>query len=121
MNTKVEYLYRDAANYKSHGAMVMEGVPDQDLAARLRSALFDRSYLVAAQVGIPSLAPWMVEGTPPDEELDHSLHEVQWPPTETLDPVTEPAVTFEEFVTRVERAQADGWAIGDPIHGGPHA
>jgi hypothetical protein len=109
MNTLLEYLYRDAANYKRHGAFTFVGTPTEPLLERLRAALFDREFVVAAQVGLPSLAPWMLGEEPYDSSVDHALHEVVWPPSPTDEEPCEPTVTLESFVGRVEQASREGW------------
>ena len=114
MNTNLQYLYRDAANYKRHGAFTFVGAPTASLLERLRHALFDREFLVAAQVGLPSLAPWMLGEEPYDSSVDHALHEMVWPPSPTDQDPSEPPMTFETFVQRVEQASREGWALATP-------
>lgn len=114
MNTRLDYLYRDAANYKTHGTHVFAGPPEAPLIDRLRAALFDREYLVASQVGIPAVAPWMLGDATYDESVDHLLHEVLWPPSPTSADPTDPGISFKEFVRQVEEASRSGWDFANP-------
>ena len=75
MNIRMEYLYRDAANYKWWGSVVVaacDAVPSaveaQDAA---RAILIDGAHFDAVQADLPDLreADW-------DDELDHDWHEL---------------------------------------------
>lgn len=121
MNTTLEYLYRDAANYKWHGAFSFVGAPTDSLCERLRAALFDREWLVAAQVGLPSLAPWMLGEESYDAGVDHALHEIVCPPSATDQEPDKPQMSFESFVRRVERASREGWMLTGPRQAAPRA
>ena len=121
MNTNLQYLYRDAANYKRHGAFTFVGAPTESLLERLRAALFDREFFVAEQVGLPSLAPWMLGEEPYDSSVDHALHEIVWPPSPTDQEPSEPTTTFETFVQGVEQASREGWALATPEGSGARA
>ncbi|HBB67911.1 MAG: hypothetical protein A2X28_04030 [Elusimicrobia bacterium GWA2_56_46] len=52
MNTLLEYLYRDASNYKQHGRVVLQGVISL---SSIRHLLFDKTYFIPSQVGLPDL------------------------------------------------------------------
>jgi len=71
----LEYLYRDASNYKACGALLLSGYPTQDEIAALRACLESGEYFVAEQVGIPAVYEelWELSGGPTDD--DHALHE----------------------------------------------
>lgn len=75
MNICMEYLYRDAGNYKSWGAVVVANAPDPmpptEAEAVARASLIDGNWFVAASAGVPDLraAEW-------DDELDHDWHEL---------------------------------------------
>jgi len=70
-----EYLYRDAANYKAWGEILLSGVPSQNDIAILRASLEADTYFVAEQVGIPAVYQelWDLSGGPTND--DHALHE----------------------------------------------
>jgi hypothetical protein len=53
--TVFEYMYRDAANYKLHASLWLEGdLADRD-AQRFRTLLESDEFFIAEQVGVPSL------------------------------------------------------------------
>ena len=73
-----EYLYRDAGNFKTYGALLLTGyTPDAD--ANLRACLEWGDQFVAEQVGVPVLCPehWESVGVPTGlSDLDHAIHEL---------------------------------------------
>ena len=112
MNTRVEYLCRDAANHKSFGAVVFRGSATPEQLRRLRAALISSDLLFADQVGLATLAPWRRGEAVYDENLDHEFHELIWPPiATTVEPIA-PVTTFQVFVRRVERRAEDNWGQG---------
>lgn len=110
MNTRVEYLYRDAANYKSFSEVVFTGQATKEQLRRLRSALISSEFFGAGQVGLPDLAPWKRGATVYDDEVDHGFHELAWPPTATTREPSEPVMSFEAFVRRMERRAEAEWS-----------
>lgn len=96
MNVCVEYLYRDAANYKSWGEVVFRNDCDLDVSKieeRIRAALIDGEFFVAEKVGVPVL---YFESR--DDELDHQWHEYS-AVTPSNDPITDIANRdIREFV-----------------------
>lgn len=74
MNIKLEYLYRDAANFKNWGEVVFSNPQNMDVALIVSSAekvLIDQIYFFAERAAVPNL--YFQER---DDELDHSWHEV---------------------------------------------
>lgn len=70
-----EYMYRDAGNWKTHGALLLSGNAD-GAADALREYLEWGDQFVAEQVGIPSLCEehFASTGDGPSD-LDHAYHE----------------------------------------------
>lgn len=70
-----DYLYRDAANYKVWGSLLLSGVPSQEDIEALRACMESGEYFVAEQVGIPPLYDelWALSDGPTED--DHALHE----------------------------------------------
>lgn len=68
-NTKFQYLYRDAGNYKQYGEVVFKGsiLPKEE--AALKDALFDGQWFNAKAVGVPER---FFEERNDD---DHGMHE----------------------------------------------
>jgi len=73
MNIRMEYLYRDAGNYKNWGDVVFSnpnGVPIQHAEKMVNEALIDHQYFLAKSVGVPDLHfPEF------NTDLDHHFHE----------------------------------------------
>ena len=53
MNTKIEYLYRDASNYKQHNEVVIAGEMTPQDAERIAAHMFEGDGFVPRQVGLP--------------------------------------------------------------------
>lgn len=53
MNTKVEYLYRDASNYKVHNEAVIKGTLTTEQIEEIISCCDCVEYFVPQQVGLP--------------------------------------------------------------------
>ena len=70
-----EYMYRDAANYKAWGGLLLSGAPSQEAILALRACLESGEYFVAEQVGIPPLYEELWELSDGPTEDDHALHE----------------------------------------------
>ncbi|WP_305804631.1 hypothetical protein [Stenotrophomonas sp. YIM B06876] len=72
----LEYLYRDAGNFKTHGALLLSGYEVGAEAAMLGCLDWGRQF-VAEQIGVPSLceAHWAAVGDGPSD-LDHAYHEL---------------------------------------------
>jgi len=74
MNTLLEYLYRDASNYKQFGSVVLQGsISVKDI----RPLLIDGEYFIPSQVGLPDLQHKFKEQEfeyPTGD--DHAWHEI---------------------------------------------
>ena len=53
MNTKVEYLYRDASNYKVHNEAVIKGTLTTEQIEEIMSCRDCAEYFIPQQVGLP--------------------------------------------------------------------
>ena len=72
----LEYLYRDAANWKTHGLVLLQGPCPPTLQAQIIDALDSGLYFVAEQVKLPALQRrHNAEYGNADEDLDHAFHE----------------------------------------------
>jgi hypothetical protein len=92
MNTRVEYVYRDADNYKQFASVVLMGEITPEERARIAAGLDGSECFIPSQVGLEDLQPRMPFFPNPDS--DHVWHEldtslgitlVDYPPTEDLD------------------------------------
>lgn len=74
MNTLLEYLYRDASNYKQHGSVVLRGeISLKDI----RPLLIDGEYFIPSQAELPDLQhKFRDQGFEYPTEDDHAWHEI---------------------------------------------
>ncbi len=70
-----EYMYRDGANYKAWGSLLLTGEPTQEDISELKECLDSGEYFVAEQVGVPPVYKelWDLSGGTTSD--DHALHE----------------------------------------------
>ena len=71
----MNYLYRDAGNYKQHGCVVFENPNNwrlNEVDQRIRAALIEGEFFVARHWGLPDL-----RGDEWNDELDHDWHEFE--------------------------------------------
>lgn len=96
----IEYLYRDAANWKTHGAALLTGAWSPILAAQIEAALDGDRLFVAEQVGLPELQAAHAATYGSDPDLDHPFHEfVQLRPATPEDLLrSDPAGSVEAVV-----------------------
>ena len=109
MNTCFEYLYRDGSNYKQWGAVVFRGECDGSLARRLFEALDRGEFFIANQVRLPEL---FFSDQPPYAD-DHCWHEMGEVTTTSAAADDQLGRTIEAFVTEIERASTNAWAVFD--------
>lgn len=74
MWTLFEYRYRDAGNFKSHGAVALEGVADSDDCERALKSLEDDLF-IAEQLDIPPLYSKLYQWSGGPSAADHCWHE----------------------------------------------
>ena len=107
-----EYMYRDAGNWKTHGALLLTGNAE-GVREPLRNCLDWEGLFVAEQVGIPSLYDehFAACGEGPSD-LDHAYHEfVDLRPATDEEVVRLPiAGTLDDLVGRT-RAAAGHWDV----------
>lgn len=97
IGTEIDYLYRDAGNYKFRGAIVVSG---KVLLEQLKPFLFDQTYFIPDAVGIKRLIP-----TPMTQD-DHELHEfVSFHEIDT----DRFEMRAEDLLIRFEFAAKKGW------------
>jgi hypothetical protein len=97
MNTLVEYMYRDASNYKELDSFVLGGRFDISMIERFLS---DHEFFIPERVGVKALVP--ATKTPDD----HYLHTIE-ATIETDDAVC--LMSANTFVVRMEQAAREGW------------
>lgn len=106
MNTFFHYMYRDAANHKSHGAVLLEG----DLTERQRSEIVETfeagEFFVAEQIGLPPLYGALFSFSGGRTEDDHTWHSfVRFEPSRQPDAANAPhwrsAGSFHETMSKI--------------------
>ena len=98
MYTKIEYLYRDAGNWKQYNEFIVSGA----LAlSDLKPYLHDGEFFIPGELGLDNLFPV------PFDEDDHPWHEILVI-TETSEP---PTVSFDskELISRSQKAAKNKW------------
>ena len=75
MNTRIEYLYRDASNYKQRHDVVLDGeIAESDI----RHCLWEGEYFIPSLVGLPDLQEkFGRQGFAVPTEDDHPWHEIE--------------------------------------------
>ncbi|MBP3585213.1 MAG: hypothetical protein J6J59_05960 [Peptococcaceae bacterium] len=53
LNTKIEYLYRDASNYKIYNECVVKGILTAEQREEIVDCLSEGEYFIPSQVGLP--------------------------------------------------------------------
>lgn len=113
-NTALIYLYRDGANYKNWGRVVLSGEPHDALRERIRNACQRSELFVARQIQVPEVFLYTQPDQPIDERTDHGWHEFH-----ALEPTEDPPDdthrrTIVELVDRFETASEHGWNVREP-------
>jgi len=112
-NVKFFYEYRDESNYKNFGSVIFtnpDGIPIDDIKARLQKVFFASMLFNSNQVGLPEL---FFEDFPLPSDM--TLHEFD--SIETTDEVTNDYLcrTINQFIKEAEKESATGWTVIDPL------
>jgi hypothetical protein len=76
-HTLIEYMYRDASNYKTTKVVLLEGrLTDQQI-EKILGTLEDKMFFIPGQVGLPDLQGEFEHGAGWHEQDDHVWHELQ--------------------------------------------
>lgn len=67
MNTKIEYQYRDAENYKKRDTVIIQGHISSE---EFTPLLYDNEYFIPSEVGLKDLQEL------PFQHYDHIWHEI---------------------------------------------
>ena len=103
-HTTFEYFYRDASNYKAHGAVLLDGQLDEARKREIQDRFEREEYFVAERLGVPDLRPklWAWSEGQPNQD-DHSWHEFSGlrDATTTDQQTLDRCGSVEDFVARV--------------------
>ncbi len=114
MNVRFNYLYRDAGNYKSWGAVIFrnpDGLPISEIESRLRKAFFQYDLFIAGQIGVLEVFLYDKSDATEDDVCFHEFDSVEFTnevPTDAMDR------TAAEFLEVVELSSKMGWKAFDP-------
>ncbi len=72
----MEYLYRDANNFKGFGQILLTGSISGDYIAQVESLLDSGEFFVAEQVNIPTLYSQLWKYSNGQTIADHAFHEL---------------------------------------------
>lgn len=101
-----EYCYRDASNYKSWGALLLQGYASNADIEDLQRHFDSGCYFIAEQLCIPPLYAelWAFSGGPSiDDHVWHTFHALRPATAQEMDaPVFD---TFENFLQKVKAVQ----------------
>ncbi len=103
MLTALDYLYRDAANYKAHGTVFVTGLLSPPDIAEIFAKLDSRTYFVPEQLGVPPLQSQLHALSDGPTTADHAFHELLAIREATDDEANTvvPIDSAEAFLTRV--------------------
>lgn len=114
----LEYLYRDASNYKAGGSVLLRGAATPSETQELMDCLEDSSFFVAEQVGVPVLyeALYLLSGGATED--DHGFHEFVAMRAATQKEVSElPVWGAVEDLLRAFREAKRNWRWNAPLLG----
>lgn len=84
MQTKIysvfEYFYRDAANYKAWGKLLLSGQFKDEQINQIVKRFDSREFFIAEQIGIPTLHKYLWQysnGANSDDHVWHSFHSLK--------------------------------------------
>lgn len=107
VNTKIDYLYRDADNYKVWNQCIIEGTLSEEQKQKILDSLFEGEWFIPHMVGLPEkqFEQW-------DEQSDHPFFELnEYSFEETaLSPTV--SVKAAELVAAFESCSKDNWLQG---------
>lgn len=109
MNTKIEYLYRDADNYKVWNECVVEGTLTEEQKQKILECRLEGEWFIPHMVGLPEkqFDEW-------DEQSDHPYFELwDYSFTETAQAPTV-GVKAADLLEAFERCKDVGWSESTP-------
>ncbi len=103
MNTKLTYMYRDAANYKTNHAIILAGQITESQQKAIRehgddsSGEQDAVFFIPSAIGLKDLQAELGNGEW-DEGIDHVYHTIE--EFESTEDAPTVGISSEEFVRR---------------------
>lgn len=115
-NTKIRYMYRDAANYKVGHEIVLAGRLTHEQAERIVGSLDGREFFIPSQVGLRDIQGDFESGKSWDDEDDHVWHTIEG--VELVDePVTASGHDARSVAEMMESWPEDarGWDVAERL------
>lgn len=115
----MEYLYRDANNFKSWGQVLLTGDITENYVAEIESFLDSSECFVAEQVGIPALYSQLWDLSNGPTIADHAFHELS-----KFRPATNSEIEAMDFwgttISLLDALRSVGqeWDVSLSVHGG---
>lgn len=109
LNTQINYLYRDADNYKILNTCIIAGVIDAEQIAKIMECLDDGEYFIPRQVGLPERRFDKI-----DPQSDHCWFELSSNSFELTDRPSDFNLTAKELVENFQKAKDhwdDSWMV----------
>lgn len=109
INTQINYLYRDADNYKMPNTCIIAGVIDAEQIAKIMECLNDGEYFIPRQVGLPERRFDKI-----DPQSDHCWFELSSDSFELTNRPSDFNLTAEELVANFQKAKDhwnDSWMV----------
>ena len=103
MNTRINYLYRDAGNNKVYNSCVISGELTKEQIQIILSCLYDQEYFIPSKVGLPE-----ERFSNYDSQLDHQWFEIHVHDFELTNDKSTVSLQPEQLVTSFRR-QKDKW------------
>ena len=103
-NTKIEYLYRDADNYKKWNEVVIAGKVTEAQKRVILNSLESEEFFIPEQLGLPIIRP--------DDKLtaaDHPFCELDVNSFSMTDEAPTVAMSANELTEAFRKAGKDGW------------
>lgn len=116
----LEYQYRDAGNWKTHGIVLLKGACAPQLHAGIVDALDAGLYFIAEQVGLPALQRRHNDAYgSASANLDHAFHEfIDLRPATAEDLQHQsPSLPLDHVAKLFARAKRRGWDCGFSPYG----
>ena len=122
MNTKINYFYRDADNYKSAKSIILDGKISKECLKRFRSILDEGEYFIPSDVGLENLQSELQKFDVKDnidsdgfynpfgpEGADHVWHTLDSIELTNEKPTTE--LSNDEFCSLINEDNFIGWDV----------
>ncbi len=105
MNTQINYLYRDASNYKKHQSVVVEGTFTDEQMKAIDKSLSEGLYFIPRQVGLPE------ERFDEVTEDDHCWFEISIEDFKQTSNEPTELITAKDVYEGFARAGKEGWDV----------